>query len=154
MILARHIAERRFGLTAPRSAIAPADLVDYLLHEATCAPELWHQKAYLARVVRIDPDRGLLEDGILPLAHALDTGEGDAAIMTVEADGTGSIYPVLYIRRGGRVEEHVLEASPLLDFTGAQWRGQLASALAPIVPSVAPDPATAQEPPPAPHDYG
>ncbi len=37
--------------------------VPYLLREATCAPELWHQKAYLARVLigvagRRDPRRG------------------------------------------------------------------------------------------------
>ena len=36
--------------------MAPGDLVGYLLREATRAPELWHQKAYLARVVTAAPD--------------------------------------------------------------------------------------------------
>ena len=32
--------------------------------------------------------------------------------MTVEADGTGAIYPVVYVRREGRLEEHALARPP------------------------------------------
>ncbi len=40
----------------------------------------------------------------------------DMVAMTVEADGTGDLYPVVYIRRGGRLAEHALPGHPLLDF--------------------------------------
>ena len=37
--------------------------------------------------------------------------------MTVEADGTGALYPVVYVAaRRDRLEEHALPAHPLLDF--------------------------------------
>ena len=44
----------------------------YLLREATCAPELWHQKAYLGRVLSVSADDGIRDEGILPVVHALD----------------------------------------------------------------------------------
>ncbi len=116
MVLARHIARTRFGITVEAPAVSPVDLVPYLLREATAAPELWHQKAYLARVVSASGDRGLRDEGILPLAHALDGMTTDLAAMTIESDGKGGLYPVVYVRVGGALSEHVLQADPLLDF--------------------------------------
>jgi thioredoxin reductase len=137
-ILARHIAEHHFGIVPERPLIAEADLLGFLLDEATRAPELWHQKAHLARVVTLDPDVGIRNEGVLPLTHVLDDADGpDAVAMTVEADGTGSIYPVAYLRIRGRVEEHALEAHPLLDFTTREHRDQMTSVLGRIVPSYA-----------------
>ncbi len=131
--LARRIAETRFGLSTPRPSIDPGGVVDWLLDEATRAPELWHQKAFLARVVSVSPDLGIRDEGILPLAAYLDeAATGDGAAMTVEADGTGSIYPVVYVRAGGALREVVLPAHPLLDFTTAEHRAALASALEPL----------------------
>jgi thioredoxin reductase len=115
LILARHIAEARFGVAPERPAIAPNDVVPYLLREATCAPELWHQKAYLGRVVSVTDD-GIRDEGVLPVVHALDGMTQDVVVMTVEADGLGAIYPVVYCRRDGRLEEHALPGHPLLDF--------------------------------------
>ena len=40
----------------------------------------------------------------------------DVVVMTIEADGTGDLYPVVYVRRSGRLEEHALPGHPLLDF--------------------------------------
>lgn len=136
-IMARHIAERHFGAVRERPVIPPGDLLGYLLDEATRAPELWHQKAHLARVVTVDPDDGIRDAGIVPLAHVLDAGGPDAVVMTVEADGTGLIYPVAYVRAGGRVEEHALEPHPLLDFETRGHREQLAGVLGRIIPSYA-----------------
>ena len=45
-----------------------------------------------------------------------DPGIDDALALTLEADGTGALYPVVYLRRGGRVEERVIEPDPLLRF--------------------------------------
>ena len=128
-ILARHLAESVFGIERDCPIVAPDTLVDLLLREASFAPELWHQKAYLARVITSERDGTLRDAGILPLAHALDGMTEDLVAMTVEMDGKGGIYPVAYIRRGGALSEHALPEEPLLDFQTAAHRDQLAQAL-------------------------
>ena len=137
-LLVAHLAETQFDATIERPAIAAADLRDHLLAEATHAPELWHQKAYLASVVSLDPSRGPRNEGIQPLSRFLD-GEGpDAIAMTLEADGSGAIFPVLYVRRDNQTEEHALDADPLHDHEGPAYRravGQLLERLSPSVPA-------------------
>jgi thioredoxin reductase len=128
LILARHIAETHFGVTIDRPTLAPGDVGSYLLREATCAPELWHQKAYLGRVLSVT-DGGILDEGILPVVHALDGMTQDVIIMTVEADGTGALYPVVYCRRDGRLEEHALPGHPLLEFTTREHANALHEAV-------------------------
>ncbi len=137
MILARHIAEQHFGIVTDRPAVAESDVLALLLREATCAPELWHQKAYLARVISVTPENGIRDEGTLPLVHVLDGMTADVAAITVEADGTGQIYPVVYIRRDGQLAEHALPAHPLLDFETADHRVALAKALGTLLPSYA-----------------
>jgi hypothetical protein len=137
LILARHIAETRFGVVTARPMLGEADVMGFLLREATCAPELWHQKAYLSRVLSVSAADGIRDEGIQPLVHALDAMDRDVIAMTVEADGTGSIYPVVYIHRDGRTTEHALPGHPLLDFATADHRAVLASALGSILPSYA-----------------
>jgi thioredoxin reductase len=133
LILARHIAEARFGYRTERPSMAPDDLVPYLLREATHAPELWHQKAYLARVVTVSADDGLRDEGIVPLAHALDGMTADLAAMTIESDGLGGLYPVAYVRHGGTLTEHTLPSQPLLDFATDDHRAALTDALASLL---------------------
>ncbi len=137
MILTRHIAATHFGVETPRPSVPERDVLGYLLREATCAPELWHQKAYLARVMSVSPDDGIRDEGILPLVHALDAMDRNLVAMTVEADGQGSIYPVAYIKRGGRTEEHVLPGHPMRDFATAEHRGAAAAAIGSLLPSYA-----------------
>ena len=132
-VLVQHLAEERFGASRERPAIRPDDLRDHLLSEATRAPELWHQKAYLASVVSIDARDGLRDEGIMPLTHFLDAGDGDAIAMTIEADGA-AIFPVVYIRGGGRQEEHAFEPDPLNDFDGPTYRRALGQILDRVVP--------------------
>jgi len=96
--------------------VARAEVVSYLLHEATNAPELWHQKSYLARVLVRDEKRGIVDDGILPLQSFLDSGPAEAVAVTLEENPAGDIYPVLYTRRGGVSTEHDLPPNPLHDF--------------------------------------
>jgi thioredoxin reductase len=129
MILARHIAETRFGYETERPLVEPTELISYLLREATYAPELWHQKAYLARVVTASPDGELRDEGIIPLAHALDGLTADMVAMTVEADGTGALYPVAYVRKAGMISEVMLPVDPLLQFATPEHRAALAAAL-------------------------
>ena len=133
-VLARHIAETRAGITFERPTIAPGELLDFAVRELNGAPELWHQKAYLARVLSVSSDGGLLDEGLLPLAHVVDAGGPDAIVLTLEADGTGAIYPVIYLRRGGKIEEHALDPEPMMDFSGPVHRGQLADVIRRLVP--------------------
>jgi thioredoxin reductase len=133
-VLARHIAESRLGAVRERPQVDPDDAVDFVLRELNGAPELWHQKAYLARVLTVSPDDGLRDEGLLPLAHVVDAGGPDAIVITLEADGSGAIYPVLYLRRDGRIEEHVLEPEPMMDFSGPIHRRAVADVLGRVLP--------------------
>ncbi|HSK52198.1 MAG TPA: NAD(P)-binding domain-containing protein [Clostridia bacterium] len=134
-VLARRIAAERFGIAPERPLIAPDALVDYLARELAEAPELWHQRAYLARVVSVDPDSGIRDDGVQPLAHAVDTGGSDAVVLTLEADGSGAIYPVVYTRSGGVVTEHALDADPLLRYDTVATRDALRAIVGQLVPA-------------------
>jgi thioredoxin reductase len=131
-ILARHIAQTYFGIDPERPRIEPDGLVGYLLTEATRAPELWHQKSYLARTVLADPSRGLIDDGILPLQLFVDSQGPDGVAMAVEASAAGDLYPAVYVRRSNAITEHLLPSNPLLDFETAEHRRQLADALKPL----------------------
>ena len=85
----RSSASSRSGRTwrpTPSPAFVAAELAE--------APELFHQRGYLARVLTADPAGGIRDDGVQPLAHVLDEGGPDALAATLEADGTGAIYPV------------------------------------------------------------
>ncbi len=133
-ILVRRLAEKDFGVVHEHPAIALGDLTDHLLAEATNGPELWHQKAYLATVVTVTPDDGIRNRGVEPLTNFLDSSGPDAIAMTVEADGQGAIYPVAYVRRAGKVEEHALEPHPFNDFEGTPYRRHLGALLDLIAP--------------------
>ncbi len=133
-ILARRLAETAFGISVEDPPVALGDLRPYLLAELTNAPELWHQKAYLARVVSVSPDDGIRDRGIQPLTHFLDSEGPDAIAMTIESDGQGGIYPVAYVRRAGRVDEHAFEPHPLHDFEGTEYRRDLGALLDLIAP--------------------
>lgn len=128
-VLARHLVETHFGQRLPRPTLHPEAVVPYLLSEATRASELWNQRAYLARVVAIDRTRGITDEGILPLAWFVDAPGPDAAAIVLETDATGDHHPAVYVRRGGRVTEHVLPGDPLLAFERSDHRAQLADIL-------------------------
>jgi hypothetical protein len=132
--LVSHLARTRFDLAVGTPAVATEDLVDVVLGELSAAPELWHQRAYLARVISLDPATGPIDEGIVPLAAFVDglgdDGKGDALAMTLEADGTGAIYPVLYLRRDGNVEERPVEPDPLHRFDTPAVRAQVESIVA------------------------
>ena len=117
----------------PVRALDAGQVVEFLLKEATSAPELWNQQSYLARVVTFDPARGIADEGIVPLAHFVDSSGPDAACVTVETDDRGDIHPAVYVRRDGAVREHALASDPLHDFTTSEHRAQLTSVLGTLV---------------------
>ena len=133
-LLVGHLAATRFGAVPPRPHVAAADLVDLVTSELADAPELWHQRGYLARVITADPDAGLVDDGVQPLSHVLDAGGPDALALTLEADGTGAIYPVLYTRIRGTIAERMVDPDPLLRYDGPAARGVVEEVVRSVVP--------------------
>jgi thioredoxin reductase len=125
-LLARHLAETRLGQPVERPTHARDEVVPYLLAQLKSGPELWTQKAYLARVVSLDTGRN---EGIMPLAHFVDSAGPDAIAATVEMDSEARIYPVLYLRRSGKVDELVMGPDPLHDFGREEYRRELESLL-------------------------
>jgi thioredoxin reductase len=132
-VLARHIAEKHFGLVRERRPLDGDHVVPHLLAELAHAPELWTQKGYLARVVDVDGSEGIRDEGIVPLADFVDRDGGDACAVAVEYDADGTIIPVAYLRRGGRLVEHALPPHPLHTFDTDEHRRQLAACLAPLL---------------------
>jgi thioredoxin reductase len=131
--LAEHLAETRFGVRIERMRLEPKEVVRYLLAEARHAPELWNQQSYLARVVSADRSAGIVDRGIVPLAHFVDEGGKDAVAIAVETDDRGEIQPAAYVRRDGRVQETGLGPDPLHDFESAEHRARLTSALGGLI---------------------
>ena len=130
-LLVDDLAARRFGIERPRPVVPPDRVVDVLLASASSAPELWHQKSYLARAVTRDPDGAMRDEGIVSLAEFIDAAGPDGLAITVETDDRGDIHPTVYVRRHGRVDADTrLSGDPLLVFDGAEQRAQLASLLA------------------------
>jgi thioredoxin reductase len=131
-VLTRHIAATRFDAAAAmeRPPVAADGLVDWMTGALMTSPELFHQRAYLARVASLDASTGPRDEGVVPLAAFVDgtgsDGDGDAVALTLEADGSGAIYPVVYARRGGRLDEVVFDPDPLLRYDTPAVRARLA----------------------------
>ncbi|HEX2647050.1 MAG TPA: NAD(P)-binding domain-containing protein [Candidatus Dormibacteraeota bacterium] len=132
-VLAAHLAEKHFGHPPQARGMKAAEVVPFLLQEASHGPELWHQRSYLARVVTIDADEGISDRGTQPLAHFVDSPGKDAVAVALEANGKDDPYPAIYLRARGPVKEHLLPSHPLLDFTGEEYQNDLASWLQPLL---------------------
>ena len=110
-VLADHIARTGSACAAERPAIAPADVLPGSWRSSRGARDLAP-----ARV----PGAGALGGPVERASGRGDLAAGgvrrrgrrrrpaDAMAPTLEADGTGAIYPAIYIRRDGRVEEHLM----------------------------------------------
>ncbi len=132
-VLATYLARTYFGIEPPRPVLEANKVVPYLLSEVTRAPELWNQRSYLARVISFTQDRGIVDEGIVPLAAFVDGSGPDAVGIVVETDTTGDHHPAVYLRRAGRVSEHVLGSDPLFSFETAAHRAQLENLLAELL---------------------
>jgi thioredoxin reductase len=128
-VLARYLAESYFNVSIPRPTLEPSEVVPYLLAEVSRAAELWNQRSYLARILTVDRSRGIVDEGILPLQYFVDAPGPDAVAAVLETDQTGDHHPAFYVRRDGRVSEHVLDGDPLLNFETSAHRAQLTAIL-------------------------
>jgi thioredoxin reductase len=133
LVLARHIAEKHFGISPPRPRVSPDSVVDLLLTEASEAPELWSQRSHLAHAVERDESGGLVDVGIIPLAHFVDSAGPDSVAIAVESDESGDIHPALYVRSRGGVEEFLLPSSPMHDYRSQEYRMALSAKLGPLL---------------------
>jgi thioredoxin reductase len=123
-VLARHLAER-LGESYEGAHVRAEEVGPLLLREASCGPELWHQRSYLARVLVASPDGGFEDCGIEPLAHFVDdsrAGVADGIAVALEHNGRDDPYPAIYVRMRGKVSEHLLAPHPLLDFEGESYQ--------------------------------
>jgi thioredoxin reductase len=121
-VLAGYLARTRFGIEPERALVSPDAASSFLATELADDPELFHQRGYLARVLTADPAGGLRDDGVQPLADLLDVAGPDALVATLEADGTGAIYPVIYSRIGGNIVERAIDPDPLMRFDTTDTR--------------------------------
>jgi thioredoxin reductase len=130
MVMTGHLARTKFGVEPERPSIAAERLVDFLLDEATMAPELWNQKSYLAHAVSLDHGTGIRDEGIVPLADFVDTEGPAAAAIAVETDDTGNIHPAVYVRAEGKpAVETLLQPHPLHDFRSPENKALLRGVL-------------------------
>jgi thioredoxin reductase len=132
-VLAHHIATTHAGIPPATRSLEVAQVPDFLVSEVASDPALWHQQAYLCRVVELDRGTGPTDLGIVPLAHFLDSGGPDAVAATVETDGAGDIHPTIYVRHGGTVAEHGLPGDAMLDFGRDAQREAIAAILSPVL---------------------
>ncbi|MEA2684086.1 MAG: hypothetical protein QOK05_2414 [Chloroflexota bacterium] len=93
VVLARHLAETRFGMRLERPPIDAGALGEWLLNEVTFGPELWHQRSYLARVVSVSGSDGVRDEGLLPLAHSSTRGRSTPSRSPPRPTGPGRSTP-------------------------------------------------------------
>ena len=115
-----------------RRRLEAADVGPFVLRELSAAPELRMQKGYLARVVTRDAD-GWHDDGVLPLEHFVDDAGADGVAASLELDPDGTIRPVVYVRRDGRVREEALEPNILRTYEGPAYAAELSTLLRPLI---------------------
>jgi hypothetical protein len=126
-VLARHLAETRFGQRLERPVLERDQVLPYLLHELAVAPELWVQKGYLARVVSFD--REIRDEGIVPLEQFVDESGPNAIAVAVEMSRDAEIHPAVYLRSSSRLLEAALPAHPTRSFDSEQHRRELSTLL-------------------------
>jgi thioredoxin reductase len=126
-VLTEEIAARYFGIRQERRALAPDEIVPFLAAELARGPEIWTQKAYLARVVTLGDEA--VDAGIQPLAHFVDATGPDAVAATIEMNAAGEIYPVVYVRRNGTVVEHGFPPDPVNAFDAPEYLAELEAVL-------------------------
>ena len=124
---------RRLGIEPERRLIPEDEVVPYLLEQATSEGALWRQPAHLARIVTFDSGDGIRDEGILPITPFVDSAGPSAAALVVETDPEGKLQLCVYVRRNGRVTEHLLPPAFMHDFRTPEHRAELESLLQGLV---------------------
>ena len=77
----------------------------------------------------IDTDQGIVDDGIAPLAHFVDSAGPNAVAVALESNGRDDPYPAVNVRRDGEVTEHLLEPHLLLNCEGDEYQEAMIATL-------------------------
>ena len=125
-VMAQHIAERLGRITPAGRPIPHGQVAPLLARDLPTCGEIWAQKAYLARVVDLEPGPEACDRGIQPLSQFVDEPGSDAVAVTIETDQHGVTFPCVYVRRGGRISVEQLDPHPLNEFDGEPYRRALA----------------------------
>jgi hypothetical protein len=126
--LSDHIAEG-LGVEIKRPSLSADEVVPYLLHEINQAPELWNQRSYLGRAVLFDEQRGIVNEGIVPLTHFVDSPGPPGVAVAIEFDEDGETRPLVYVKTGPKVDERKLDPEPFLNFETKEHEAQLSECL-------------------------
>jgi hypothetical protein len=124
-LLAERIADTHFGRPRNRPGLGREQVAPRLAASLARSPELWAQKSYLAHVVTLEGSDGPTDDGIRPLAAFLDEDGPNAIAVAVEMNGSGEIYPSIYLRENGSIHEDTCPPHPLHAFDGPGYAAQL-----------------------------
>lgn len=128
-LLARRLARLPDDRAPAHPLVARDAAVELIARELTTSAELFHQRGYLARVLTVDTTGGMRDEGTQPLTHFLDA-DGPAGVgVTLEADGSGAVYPALFTRTRGTTGEHLLEPDVRMRYDGPEARTAIASVL-------------------------
>lgn len=131
-VLAKHIASQ-LGAQTPRTAVDADAVPGLLMAAATSSPDLKNQQSYLCRVISFDPSAGILDDGVVPLAHFVDSDGPPSVAVAVETSDSGDIHPALYRRDSKGVSEHLMPSHPLFDYTTKEHLQIARSVIAPLI---------------------
>lgn len=129
VILARYLAESVFGKVIASPVVGADSIANLLLEEVDQSPALWHQRGYLSRCLVREPGGGFRDLGYVPLTVFVDRQGDDGVALTMEADGSGAIYPVIYVRRDGSITEHQLPPMDPIGNSSAEQSRAAESAL-------------------------
>ena len=129
VILARYIAENIFAKSVPTPEVGTDSITSLLLDEIDHSPVLWHQRGYLSRCFVRGPGDGLRDLGYVPLTVFVDRPGDDGVALTMEADGSGAICPVIYVRRNSTISEHQLPPVDPIGSSSAEQSRAVESAL-------------------------
>jgi len=70
----------------------------------------------------------------VPLADFVDAPGPDGVALSIETNDRGDIYPICYVRRGGRVSgESPLDPQPMHDFRTNDHRRRMGEIVAPLL---------------------
>ena len=128
-VLAQHIAEKHFGLAARAAADSTATRSFRICSASSRTRPSSGLRRATSRELSASTTPTVRDDGIVPLADFVDRDGGDACAVSVEYDADGTIIPVVYVRRDGRLAEHALPPHPLHRFGTEEHRRELAACL-------------------------
>ena len=116
--------------SGPGSSVTSSCLSSF---ESSRAPPSSGSRRTFSRALVSLSDQGILDEGIVPLEHFLDTGGEDAVAAAIEMNSRAVIHPTVYVRRAGRIVEHELPPHPMHAYGGHLYAQECEALLKPLL---------------------